>query len=111
MVFSDRQQQQSIGSWDYKPFSALDVPIELNVEFLGNSENTKGVLSSKASGEPPMALGNACFFACAEAIRSFRAVEHGLSSSWFELSAPLTVDRIQTACMVRAADMSLGESF
>ena len=56
------------------------------------------MLGSKASAEPVMALGAAAFFAAREAIRAAR-VDAGQSGP-FELEAPLTVERIQLACLV-----------
>ena len=51
--------QLTLGSWEYKPPAAHDIPLQLNVEFEDNIPNPAklGTLRSKASGEPPMALG------------------------------------------------------
>lgn len=92
--------QLTLGSWEYKPPAAHDIPLQLNVEFEDNIPNPAklGTLRSKASGEPPMALGGAAYIAVRAAIRAARADagEHGA----FELDAPLTVEHIQQACVV-----------
>lgn len=47
-------------TWEYKPPCSLDVPLEFNVEFLQGTNFNKGILSSKASGEPPLLLALSC---------------------------------------------------
>lgn len=105
MLWSQHSNEQlNLGTWNYKPPSAADIPIEFNVEFLKNTPNTGApfnVLGSKGSGEPPMALGCSCFFACKEAIKAARGGESG----YFDLEVPLTVERIQQACGVRTEDL------
>jgi xanthine dehydrogenase molybdopterin-binding subunit B len=45
---------KTVGTWTYKPPLARDIPTRLNVSLLGESRFDKGILSSKASGEPPL---------------------------------------------------------
>eukprot|EP00041_Stephanoeca_diplocostata_P004415 m.44741 g.44741 ORF g.44741 m.44741 type:complete len:1384 (+) comp15101_c0_seq3:127-4278(+) len=88
----------SNGTWDYKPPSAMDIPLELNVRFT-NDANTasKAVLGSKASGEPAYLLGPSVFFALKNAVYAARAA-NGAPTGWFALNAPATPEAVSTAC-------------
>ena len=83
----------SDGTWEYKPPCNFDVPLELNVKFLESGSHKKGILSSKASGEPPLVLSTSVFAAVRHAIAAART-----ENTYFRLDAPATVDRIQVAC-------------
>ena len=65
LLWSDKGAQLSLGSWQYKPPAVADIPLELNVQFLARTPNPSpnNVFGSKASAEPPMALGAAAFYA------------------------------------------------
>lgn len=56
------------------------------------------MLSSKASGEPPLVLSTSVFAALRHAIAAARS-DAGLSLG-FDLNAPATVDEIAIACGV-----------
>ena len=90
------------------PQAVADIPLELNVSFLAKTPNQSpnAVLGSKASAEPPMALGSAAFFAARDAIRAVRA-DGGVAAP-FAVEAPLTVERIQQACLVNSQQFTLG---
>jgi len=107
VLFDGANKQINLGTWQYKPPAAHDIPLELNIEFLGKAPNPakSAVLGSKASAEPPMALGAAAFFAARQAIRAARA-DAGEKGA-FGLEAPLTVERIQTACLATADRFTL----
>ena len=58
--FSERVQYevgsgmlQSVGTWEYKPPLAQDIPSVLNVTLIADAYNKEGILGSKAVGEPP----------------------------------------------------------
>ena len=108
VCFGARGEQLTLGTWEYKPPAAHDLPLEWNVRFEANVPNPSpaAVLGSKATGEPPMALGAACAFAVRDAIRAV-CTDRGspLPTANFEL--PLTVERIQRACGVSADDCVL----
>eukprot|EP01099_Mayorella_cantabrigiensis_P001300 TRINITY_DN1561_c0_g1_i1.p1 TRINITY_DN1561_c0_g1~~TRINITY_DN1561_c0_g1_i1.p1 ORF type:complete len:805 (-),score=201.37 TRINITY_DN1561_c0_g1_i1:192-2579(-) len=61
------------GTWEYKPPSAMDIPIDFRVALLKNSPNPNGFLSSKAVGEPPLGLSCSVVFALQQAIGSARS--------------------------------------
>ena len=60
------------------------------------AEFEKGILSSKASGEPPLVLATSVAMAVRHAVSAARK-DAGLSG-FFRLDAPMTVEVIQEAC-------------
>lgn len=97
----NRGTERSQGVWAYKPPMAPEVPIEFHVELLRDNPFPKGVLGSKAIGEPPFMLAYSVLGAAKKAIASVRR-EHGLSEH-FQMPMPCTVDAIQKACGVDAS--------
>jgi len=79
----------------YHPPCVKDVPARWNVELLADSRWNKGVLSSKASGEPPLVLATSVIMAIKEAVRSARK-DCGITE-YFNLKAPLTAESIVEA--------------
>merc|ERR1712070_150481 len=59
------------GTWEYKIPCFQDVPLRFDVEFFPRAHD-KGILSSKASGEPPLVLASSVFFAVKEAVLAGR---------------------------------------
>jgi xanthine dehydrogenase/oxidase len=86
----------SASTWEYKPPQSLDIPVKFDVEMLPSHGNPVGVLSSKATGEPPLACASAPFLALHAAITAARS-DAGLLG-WFSLPAPATVDTILQLC-------------
>ena len=84
--------------------AAHDIPLEMHIAFEANVRNPwqGAVLGSKASGEPPMALGSSCVFALRDAVRAVRA-EVGLGPLGPDLELPLTVERVWRECGVSSA--------
>eukprot|EP01104_Vermistella_antarctica_P002504 TRINITY_DN12741_c0_g1_i1.p1 TRINITY_DN12741_c0_g1~~TRINITY_DN12741_c0_g1_i1.p1 ORF type:complete len:1615 (-),score=361.72 TRINITY_DN12741_c0_g1_i1:55-4899(-) len=96
----------SLGTWNYKPPSSADIPIEFNVTLLKNAPaQSSNVLSSKATGEPPMALSCSCFYAVRHAINDARAANN--LSPIYTIDAPMTVDVIQQSCGVTPTQFTL----
>ena len=58
----------STGPSTYKIPSFTDVPANIKVYLLHNSNNIKGVYGSKGIGEPALLLGNSVFFGIRQAI-------------------------------------------
>ncbi|XP_018017026.2 xanthine dehydrogenase 2 [Hyalella azteca] len=71
------------GTWEYKPPTALDIPADLRVTLLSNAPNPFGVLSSKATGEPPLCLAFGIVGALRQAIAAARA-DAGVMG-WFHI--------------------------
>ncbi|CAI5994165.1 unnamed protein product [Closterium sp. NIES-64] len=94
------------GTWSYKVPSFDTAPRQLNVSLLQGSGNDRGVLSSKASGEPPLLLAvsihSAIRYAIAAARREFGNphAEAATSSSdeFVRLDSPATMAVVQQAC-------------
>jgi len=95
----------SNGTWEYKPPGVKDLPLQFNVELLQNAEFDKGILSSKASGEPPLVLATSVATAVRHAISSARH-DIGLDG-FFDIPVPLTPDVIVAACGDQQAHFTL----
>eukprot|EP01102_Stenamoeba_stenopodia_P002690 TRINITY_DN12548_c0_g1_i1.p1 TRINITY_DN12548_c0_g1~~TRINITY_DN12548_c0_g1_i1.p1 ORF type:complete len:482 (-),score=124.30 TRINITY_DN12548_c0_g1_i1:168-1613(-) len=93
------------GTWEYKPPSTTDIPIDLRLTLLKDAPNPLGVVNSKASGEPPMTLASSVFFAVKAAVASARA-DAGLTG-YFEFDAPATVDVVQQSTGVTNSQLTL----
>ena len=93
------QVQVNLGTWNYKPMSAFDIPQILNVSLLPGTPNPSpaAVLSSKAQAEPAMALAAAAVLAVKAACVAGRESLHG-DQLYLNLDLPLTVERVQQAC-------------
>ena len=87
---------ESDGTWEYKPPLAVDIPVQFNVEFLQNADKGKGILSSKASGEPPLVLSTSVYVAVVHAVAAARH-DAGLPAHCV-FNAPITVDKVALAC-------------
>lgn len=101
-------QKLSNGTWDYKPPTALDIPVDMRVTLLPNASNPHGVLGSKASGEPPLCLTYASVTALRQAISAFRTT-NGVDD-WFDMDTPLTVEKVHQLCGVRTDQFRLDSS-
>lgn len=65
-------------------------PEKIDIQFLKDSPNIKGVMNTKAIGEPPLMYGIASYFALMNAVKSFR------KSVPEVLTAPMTPERLLT---------------
>ncbi|VDI19559.1 Hypothetical predicted protein [Mytilus galloprovincialis] len=84
-------------TWEYKPPMAKDIPIDFRIQLLKNAPNPKGVLRSKAVGEPPLCMSTSALFAlkrCVEAAR--KDVQ---KDTFFPLDGPATVDKLCELCL------------
>jgi xanthine dehydrogenase/oxidase len=100
---------ESVGTWEYKPPLAQDIPSVLNVTLLANSPNRQGILRSKAVGEPSFVLSNSIYFGIKMAIMSARsdnvssASSGSSGASFVDIPVPMTIDVRQQACLVNPA--------
>ncbi|CAK8698330.1 uncharacterized protein LOC143448853 [Clavelina lepadiformis] len=83
------------GTWEYKPPTSKDIPIEWNIELLKNSPNPLGILRSKATGEPPMCMSICVADALKFAVEASKR-ERGLKT-YFPLPTPATVEALHNA--------------
>ncbi|XP_068650311.1 indole-3-acetaldehyde oxidase-like [Aristolochia californica] len=93
----------SEGTWTYKIPTVDTIPRHFNVELLNSGHHQKRVLSSKASGEPPLLLAASVHCATREAIREARKELFSLkdpdeSSSSFHLDVPATMPVVKELC-------------
>jgi len=86
------------GTWEYKPPCSQDIPIDFRVTLLKNAPNPYGVLSSKASGEPPLAAATCVFTAVRKAVQTARTQVGNTQVALYD--APATVETIQTNCLL-----------
>eukprot|EP01147_Barroeca_monosierra_P002142 gene2142-5172_t len=87
------------GTWEYKPPSSKDIPIDLRVDLLKNAPNPVGVLRSKASGEPPTCMASSIVFSIKQAVES-SLKDRDLLQSYVVANAPLTPEAVQQLCKV-----------
>lgn len=92
-------------TWEYKPPCAYDVPLKFNTTLLKNAPNPLGVLGSKATGEPGVALATSVVQALESAITAARSANGLGEQRWVCRQTPLTVDRIQQACGTTIANL------
>jgi xanthine dehydrogenase/oxidase len=89
---------ESVGTWEYKPPLAQDIPSVFNVTLIAGAPNRSGILRSKAVGEPCIVLANSVFFAVKMAIESAR--KDAGSTAYCALNAPMTIEVRQEASLV-----------
>eukprot|EP00028_Trichosphaerium_sp_Am-I-7-wt_P014084 CAMPEP_0168513834 /NCGR_PEP_ID=MMETSP0405-20121227/3725_1 /TAXON_ID=498012 /ORGANISM="Trichosphaerium sp, Strain Am-I-7 wt" /LENGTH=875 /DNA_ID=CAMNT_0008532795 /DNA_START=90 /DNA_END=2718 /DNA_ORIENTATION=- len=95
----------SDSTWEYKPPCVADSPIDFRISLLPDSSFARGVLGSKAVGEPPVVLSYSVASAVKTAINASRK-ERAKPQKW-ALPAPFTVDIIQTAADISPEEMTL----
>ncbi|KAK3124513.1 hypothetical protein QOZ80_7BG0587630 [Eleusine coracana subsp. coracana] len=92
----------SDGTWTYKIPTLDTIPKQFNIELLNSGFHKKRVLSSKASGEPPLLLAASVHCATREAIRAARKEIHcsgsGSSPSHFDLEVPAIMPVVKELC-------------
>ncbi|XP_077985240.1 xanthine dehydrogenase/oxidase-like [Glandiceps talaboti] len=87
----------TLGPGLYKIPSVKDIPQEFNVHLLKGCPNNFGIYSSKNTGEPPIFLGSAVYFAIKDALYAARR-DAGIHDV-FRLDPPATVEKIRMACV------------
>ncbi|XP_010520495.1 PREDICTED: indole-3-acetaldehyde oxidase [Tarenaya hassleriana] len=90
-------------TWTYKIPTTDTIPRQFNVDILNSGNHEKRVLSSKASGEPPLLLAVsvhcATLAAAKEARKQLRAWKsHDDSGSMFQLPIPATMPAVKEIC-------------
>jgi len=97
----------SSSTWTYKPPSAYDLPEVFNTTLLKNAPNKLGVLSSKATGEPGVAMASSVVQALEDAISAVRQANGLGTGRWVCKETPITVDVVQQACLTQVANFTL----
>ncbi|KAF8403439.1 hypothetical protein HHK36_011543 [Tetracentron sinense] len=93
----------SEGTWTYKIPTIDTIPKKFNVELLNSEHHQKRVLSSKASGEPPLLLAVSVHCATRAAIKEARKDLLSMSGSdashsTFQLGVPATMPVVKELC-------------
>ncbi|XP_047086167.1 indole-3-acetaldehyde oxidase-like [Lolium rigidum] len=86
------------GTWTYKIPTVDTIPKHLNVELINSARDRKRVLSSKASGEPPLLLAASVHCAMREAIRAARTQFSADSPLTFQMDVPATMAHVKDLC-------------
>ncbi|KAI3791881.1 hypothetical protein L2E82_05745 [Cichorium intybus] len=99
-------------TWTYKIPTIDTIPKQLNVQILNNAHHKKRVLSSKASGEPPLLLAASVHCATRAAIKEARNQLHSWKKldgydSMFQLDVPATMPVVKTLCGLENIDFYL----
>ncbi|KAL0435241.1 UNVERIFIED_CONTAM: Abscisic-aldehyde oxidase [Sesamum radiatum] len=100
------------GTWTYKIPTIDTIPKQFNVEVLNSGHNQKRVLSSKASGEPPLLLAASVHCAARAAIKEARkqlkswgAVE--ATDPTFQVDIPATMPVVKQLCGLNTVETYL----
>ncbi|TVU44679.1 hypothetical protein EJB05_04128, partial [Eragrostis curvula] len=91
------------GTWTYKIPTVDTIPKQFNVELINSAPDKKRVLSSKASGEPPLLLASSVHCAMREAIRAARkefnvCTGPANSTTTFQMNVPATMPVVKELC-------------
>ncbi|VAI37782.1 unnamed protein product [Triticum turgidum subsp. durum] len=86
------------GTWTYKIPTVDTIPKQFNVELISSARDKKRVLSSKASGEPPLLLAASVHCAMREAIRAARTDFSVNSPLTFQMDVPATMADVKELC-------------
>jgi indole-3-acetaldehyde oxidase len=86
------------GTWTYKIPTVDTIPKQLNVELINSARDQKRILSSKASGEPPLLLASSVHCAMREAIRAARTEFAAESPLTFQMDVPATMADVKELC-------------
>ncbi|KAK6164018.1 hypothetical protein DH2020_000882 [Rehmannia glutinosa] len=99
-------------TWTYKIPTIDTIPKQFNVEVLNSGNHQKRILSSKASGEPPLLLAasvhcatRAAIKAARKQLKSWGAVEG--TDSTFQLEVPATMPVVKRLCGLIAVETYL----
>jgi len=88
------------GTWEYKPPTTKDIPVEWNIELYRNESNPVGVYNSKATGEPPLCMGVSCYHALRRAVDASLEERKKKGGGWTYLQQPLTPDSLKNSLKV-----------
>ncbi|XP_051141856.1 abscisic-aldehyde oxidase-like [Andrographis paniculata] len=100
------------GTWNYKIPTIDTIPKQFNVEILNSGHHQKRVLSSKASGEPPLLLAAAVHCAARAAVKAARkqlerwGCVDGIEQT-FHLDVPATMPVVKRLCGMDAVETYL----
>ncbi|BFZ17322.1 hypothetical protein BsWGS_20361 [Bradybaena similaris] len=94
------------GTWEYKPPTTKDIPIDWRIYLLPDTPNPIGIRSSKAVGEPPISLSVGALLANKLAIQSARKDLFGVDD-FMPTVAPYTVEKAQQSVGLSVDNLTL----
>lgn len=94
------------GTWEYKPPTTKDIPIDWRIHLLPDAPNPVGIRGSKATGEPPTGLAVGALLAVKLGLESAQKDLTG-SSSFIKVDIPFTLDKIQQGVGVKVEHLKL----
>jgi len=103
-LFDSKGVDRTQGVWEYKPPMASEMPQQLTCELLRDNPYPKGILGSKAVGEPPFMLSYSVLGAIKMAIGSAR--KDAGAAATFALPQPCTADAVAGACATTTSQMT-----
>ncbi|CAL8110869.1 unnamed protein product [Orchesella dallaii] len=92
-------------TWEYKPMLPADIPEDFRITMLKNTPNPFGVLSSKATAEPPLNMSVSVMFAIRNAIDSARKDVGNLE--WYRMDAPVSREDIRRLALTSLEQFEL----
>ncbi|KAJ1432171.1 Aldehyde oxidase/xanthine dehydrogenase, molybdopterin binding [Sesbania bispinosa] len=100
------------GTWNYKIPTIDTIPQQFNIQILNSGHHQHRVLSSKASGEPPLLLAASVHCATRAAIREARKQLLSWSNldgsdSTFQLGVPATMPVVKELCGLDVVEIYL----
>jgi xanthine dehydrogenase/oxidase len=89
-------------TWEYKLPVSLTLPRKFNSTLIQNDNFRQGVMSSKASGEPPLCVTPAATSAVRQCIQSILRDKLGGDQElpFKQIPVPFTSDRVLEACNI-----------
>ncbi|WAR01988.1 XDH-like protein [Mya arenaria] len=93
-------------TWEYKPPSSKDIPVDFRVNLVKKNPNPAGILGAKAVGEPPLCMSCSALFAIKHAIQAARK-DIGKDDTYFPLNGPATPELCQLACLTDPSQFAL----
>jgi xanthine dehydrogenase/oxidase len=92
-------------TWEYKPLTGFDIPLDFRVSLLKDAPNPAGFLSSKASGEPPLALASGALMAIQHAVANYRqAAAKDTKNYW--INAPASPATTQLSAQIAPSELT-----
>ncbi|XP_052797561.1 xanthine dehydrogenase/oxidase-like isoform X2 [Mya arenaria] len=93
-------------TWEYKPPSSKDIPVDFRVNLVKKNPNPAGILGAKAVGEPPLCMSCSALFAIKHAIQAARK-DIGKDDTYFPLNGPATPEMCQLAFLTDPSQFTL----
>eukprot|EP01125_Pyxidicula_operculata_P021742 TRINITY_DN8602_c0_g1_i1.p1 TRINITY_DN8602_c0_g1~~TRINITY_DN8602_c0_g1_i1.p1 ORF type:complete len:1453 (+),score=397.51 TRINITY_DN8602_c0_g1_i1:448-4359(+) len=105
ITYDDKGALNNRNTWEYKPPTGQDIPLDFRVTLLKDTPNPLGFMGAKITGEPPLALSCSTLFAIQQAVKSSRS-DRQKPINDVSIDAPGTVERCQLSALVSPSDLT-----